>query len=106
MEVSMKLNDDILQELNAIYNNRERAAVFEGVFGNYKAGRTILLADAKEDEPFCLNNYNVVINSAREVPPELLERLSKTVRDYMSEQDEKLRQVEIGNLPFDCEDWW
>lgn len=105
MEVGMKLNDDILQELNAIYNNRERAAAFEGVFGNYKAGRTILLTDAKEDEPFCLNNYKVVINRAKEVPLELLERLSKTVRDYMSEQDEKLRQVEIDNLPFDYVEW-
>ena len=101
----MKLNEDILQGLNAIYNDRERAYSFVGIFENYKAGRTILLADAKEDEPFCLNNYKVVINCTREVPSELLKRLSQTVRDYISEQDEKLKQVEIDNLPFDCVEW-
>lgn len=101
----MKLNEDILQGLNAIYNDRERAYTFVGVFENYKAGRTILLADAKEDEPFCLNNYKVVINRTKEVPSELLERLSKTVREYIGEQDEKLKQVDIDNLPFNYEEW-
>ena len=97
----MKFNTDILSKLNEIYDNRENAANIEGVFENYKEGRTILLVKAKKDEQFCMNDYEVVINSANKIPSELLERLSKTVRDYMNEQNNKLGQVQISNLPWD-----
>lgn len=96
----MNLNTDILQRLNEIYQNREDAYNLEGVFENYKEGRAILLVKAKKDEQFCMNDYEVVINSANKIPSELLERLSKTVRDYMNEQNNKLGQVQINNLPW------
>lgn len=97
----MNLNTDILRELNEIYNNRENAAYLEDMFGNFKRGRAILLLRGKIDQPFCMDDYEVVLNSVDEIPSELLERLTKTVRDYMDEQYGKLTQVQISNLPFD-----
>ncbi len=96
----MKFNTDILQKLNEIYEDRENAADLEGVFCNYKQGRTILLTKAKRDEQFCINNYDFVINLADKIPSELIKRLSKTVQDYIEEQNQKLEQVEINNLPW------
>lgn len=46
----MKLNIEILDELRQIFNDHERAAELEGVFGNYKPGRSILLVDAQKGE--------------------------------------------------------
>ena len=96
----MNLNTDILRELNEIYNSREEAAYLEDMFGNFKRGRVILLIKAKTDKPFCMNDYEVVLNSVDEIPSELLDRLVKTVRDYMDEQYDKITQVQISNLPW------
>ena len=97
----MNLNTDILRELNEIYNNRENAAYLEDMFLNFKRGRAILLIKSKTNEAFCMDDYDIVVNSVDEIPSELLERLTKTVRDYMDEQYEKITQVQISNLPFD-----
>ena len=97
----MNLNTDILKDLNEIYNNREEAAYLEDMFGNFKQGRAILLIKTKTDKPFCMNDYEVVLNSVDEIPSELLDRLIKTVRNYMDEQYGKITQVQISNLPFD-----
>ena len=96
----MNLNTDILRELNEIYNNREEAAYLEDMFRNFKQGRAILLIKAKTDKSFCMNDYEVVLNSVDDIPQELLDRLVKTVRDYMNEQYGKIAQVQISNLPF------
>ena len=48
----MKFNTDILSKLNEIYDNRENAANIEGVFENYKEGRTILLVKVKKTNNF------------------------------------------------------
>ena len=101
----MKFNTNILEKLNEIYNNRENASWLEGVFGNFKQGRTILLVEAKKDRQFCLTDYDVVKNIADEIPLELIERLKETVLDYIKEQNDKLGQVQISNLPWeDTED--
>lgn len=97
----MNLNTDILRELNEIYNNREDSAYLEDMFLNFKRGRAILLINEKTDKPFCMNDYEVVLTSVDKIPSELLDRLTKTVRDYMDEQYEKITQVQISNLPFD-----
>ena len=97
----MNLNTDILRELNEIYNNRENAAYLEDMFLNFKRGRAILLIKEKTNKAFCMDDYDIVVNSVDEIPSELLERLTKTVRDYMDEQYNKITQVQISNLPFD-----
>ena len=97
----MKFNTDILHALNEIYNNRENACWLEDIFGNFKQGRTILLVEAKKDRQFCLTDYDVVKNIADEIPLELIERLKETVQDYIKEQNKKLGQIQISNLPWD-----
>ena len=96
----MNLNTEILEGLNEIYNNKENACWLEGVFGNFKQGRTIVLVEAKKDRQFCLTDYDVVKNIADEIPSELIKRLSETVQDYIKEQSRKLAQVQVDNLPF------
>ena len=96
----MNLNTDILYQLNSIYHDSEEAYKLLGVFENFKLGRKILLVNAYEDQAFKLNDYDVVINLAENVSLELIDRIVKTVQSYIREQEGKLRQVQVNNLPW------
>lgn len=100
----MKFNTDILEKLNQIHIDRENAYNLKWAFENYKQGYSILLTKAKRGEQFCIDDYNLVINLADEIPSELIKRLFKTTQDYIEEQNEKLGSVQISNLPWDEEE--
>lgn len=96
----MNFSTEILDRLNEIYRNRENSYDLMGVFQNFKVGRKILLIKAGEHQAFTLNDYDVVMNIADDIPLELIERLSETVQNYIDEQNRSLTQVQVSNLPW------
>ena len=89
----MNMNTDILLKLKDIHDNAGYADDFLCLLSNFRVGRTIILK----------NEDGKVMNSSAVVPNELRQRLIQTVGDYKNEQNQKLAQVQVSNLPFDAD---
>ena len=88
----MNMNIDILLKLKDIHDSAGYADDFLCLLSNFKVGRTIILRDAD----------GKIMNSSTVVPNELIQRLIQTVNDYINEQNQKLDQVQVSNLPFNA----
>lgn len=88
----MNMNIDILLKLKDIHDSAGYADDFLCLLSNFKVGRTIMLK----------NEDGKVMNSSTVIPNELRQRLIQTVGDYINEQNQKLDQVQVSNLPFDA----
>lgn len=87
----MNMNIDILLKLQAIHDDAGYADDFLCLLSNFKVGRTIILE----------NEDGKVMNSSTVIPNELRQRLIQAVNGYIDEQNQKLDQVHVSNLPFD-----
>lgn len=89
----MNMNIDILLKLKDIHDSAGYADDFLCLLSNFKVGRTIILK----------NEDGKVMNSSAVIPNELRQRLIQTANDYINEQNQKLDQVQVSNLPFDAD---
>ena len=79
---------DELDKLNKIYNDREAAADVESVLLNFTSSSKIVLFRNEKE-----------FNSCDKMPTELLTRLIATVRGYINERTDVLKNIKVLGIP-------
>ena len=97
---------ETLHKLEEIFQNHEKACDIEGVFANYKEDKSAVVLMSIDDYKEFYGIYPVKrypINSALDIPSELIQRIRKVINEYENEMYNTLNSVKVDNLPWEKE---